>query len=419
MSSRAKQLFVRFRSPINIVAALCVVALVIVVRGRGGEVPVAEQAPTIPLVIESADEIDAGEPWTFGVTGRTGRIETDATFFEVHVAGPWGVRTLELEPTDDWLVTVPGELTQRSGVLTATVRVGDAVGSGFVEVLPLDAVDGAIPLAGPRSIVADFEHWTMVSAFPRDRYGNSVADGTETIVHVRRPDGSVDEAVTEVEHLLSVVRVWSESLAGRTALRLDTQDATGPEVEVLEVPGPPVAVEVVDPEIPLRADGRMLVNLETDVLVDQFGNVLLDGTSGVVRMDGPLGKGTLRPFTIDGRFEFYIEAPPVPGTVTLDVEVDGVRSEPIELEFASDVSELPVDSVRTADGVRVTVGEVLSVHGGYVPDGTAVVLTVNGVEDDLDIFDGIAVFELDADDIEPGDVIAVEVLGTRVEVESP
>ena len=50
-----------------------------------------------------------------------------------------------------------------------------------ITVLPLDAVDGAIPLAGPRSIVADFEHWTMVSAFPRDRYGNSVADGTETI----------------------------------------------------------------------------------------------------------------------------------------------------------------------------------------------------------------------------------------------
>ncbi len=416
MIALVKRLFHRWRAPINVVAALLVVAVVVVIRSRGGAVPQAEQAPTVELVIETPGEIDAGDDWTFGVAGRNGPITTDAAFFEVHLTGPWGVRTLQLEPSDDWVVTVPGEHTQRTGVLAATVRIGDAAGTGFVDVVPLEAVDGAIPLAGPRSITADFEHWTMVSAFPRDRYGNSVADGTETIVHVRRPDGSVGEAVSEVEHLLSVVRVWSESLAGRTALRLDTTGATGPEVEVLEVPGPPVAVSVVEPDVPLRADGRMLVNLETDVLVDQYGNVLLDGTSGVVRMEGPLGHGTLRPFTIDGRFEFFIEAPPLPGTVTLDIEVDGVRSEPIELDFVSDVSELPVDAVRTPDGVLVTVGEVLSVHGGYVPDGTSVVLTVDGIEDDEDIFDGIAVFEVDA---EPGDTIRIDVLGTSVEVEAP
>ncbi len=416
MSGLGMRLFQRWRTALNIVAALLVVALVFVLRGQV-EAPQAEQAPTVPLVIDGPDEIDAGDDWTFSVGGRTGRIETDAEIFEVHVTGPWGVRTLELEPSDDWVVTVPAEHTRRTGVLAATVRVGDAVGTGFVEVLPLEAVDGAIPLAGPRSITADFEHWTMVSAFPRDRYGNSVADGTETIVHVRRPDGSVEEVVSEVDHLLSVVRVWSESLAGRTALRLDTTGATGPEVEVLEVPGPPAAVTVVEPEVPLRADGRMLVNLETDVLLDQYGNVLLDGTSGVVRMDGPLGRGTLRPFTIDGRFEFYIEAPPVPGTVTLDIEVDGVRSEPIELEFISDVSEIPIQMIRETGGVVVvSIGEVLSVHGGYVPDGTEVLVTVDGIESQQDIFDGVAVLDVEAD---KGETIRVEVLGTIVEVEAP
>ena len=417
MIARLKRLFLRYRTPINIVAAVTVVGLVIFLRSGGGEEATApERSPTLPIIVSGPDSVSAGEDWTFTIEGRNGALETDAEILDVHVTGPWGTRSLVVEPPDDWTVTVPGELTERTGVLTATVRVGDAVGSGFVEVVPLDAVNGAIPLAGPRSIIADFEHWTMVSAFPRDRFGNAVADGTTVLVEVRRPDGTFETVETEVEHLLSVVRVFSESLAGRTALRMNTGGATGPEVEVLEVPGPPVGVTVEVPDVPFRADGRMLVNLRTDVLVDQYDNVLLDGTTGVVRMDGPLGVGTLRPFTIDGRFDFFVEAPPVPGTVTLDIEVDGVRSEPIELFFASDVSDLPVEVERTEEGVLVSVGQVLSVHGGYVPDGTRAFVRVGGREFDAEIMDGRSELLVR---VEAGETMEIEVLGTTVEVEAP
>ena len=416
MRDRISRLIARYRTPLYIIGAALAIAAVVVLRGGASREELVDEGPTLPLVVSGPERIDAGEPWTLTIEGREGTLATDAEVLDVHVTGPWGIRTMQLAPPDDWIVTVPGELTKRTGVLTATVRVGDAVGSGFVEVVPLEAVNGAIPLAGPRSIIADFDHWTMVSAFPRDKYGNAVADGTPVVVEVRRPDGGFERVETEVEFLLAKMRVFSESLAGRTALRMNTEGATGPEVEVLEVPGPPVDVEVIVPDVPFRADGRMLVNLSTSLLVDQYDNVLIDGTTGVVRMDGPLGVGTLRPFTIEGRFEFFIEAPSIPGTVTLDVEVDGVRSEPVVLEFVSDVSELPVETERTDEGVLVSVGDVLSVHGGYVPDGTRAFLRSGELEIDAEINDGRAELLVRLD---PGETIEIEVLGTTVEVEAP
>ena len=62
---------------------------------------------------------------------------------------------------------------------------------------------------------------------------------------------------------------------------------------MLEVPGPPVEVELIEPSTPLRSDGRQLIEIRSEVLVDQFGNELLDGTVGVVQMIGPSGRGCL------------------------------------------------------------------------------------------------------------------------------
>lgn len=160
----------------------------------------------------------------------------------------------------------------------------------------------------------------------------------------------------------------------------------------------------------------MLVTVMTDVLTDSYGNVLSDGTSGVVRMAGPLGAGTLRPVSVDGRFRFVIEAPPVPGAVSVDIEVDGARSAPIELLFVSDVGELPVDATRVGDKVEVRVGPVLASGGGFVADGTVVHIRTASGEAHGDIHGGVAEMVIE---VETGETIEVEVLGTTVEEEAP
>ena len=317
-------------------------------------------------------------------------------------------------------IEIPGDLTEQTGVLSAVVVAGSGVGRATVDVLPGRAVDGIVPLAGPRSMIADAAHWTMVTAFPVDRYGNAMSDGTNVQLTVRRPAGNVELIDTTVEHLLAGVRVFSGVKAGRSTIRIDVDGATGPEVEVLEVPGPPVEVQLLEPDLTLRADGRMLVTIATAPLADAFGNVLLDGTAASAGLDGPSGTGTATAVTIDGRAEFIIEAPPTPGPVRLRAVVDGVLSEVIELDFVTAVGDLPVTASRVdVDGVslvRIDVGPVTTDLGGFVPDGT--VVSVSGVATpvSVDLRDGVASLTVDA---APGDDLILDVLGVSVRVVAP
>ena len=419
-----------------LVALLLIDVLAIGVAVRwylGRDAAPTERTSSSALDLDGPERLDAGSAWSIEITGGP----AGSSDLVIDVVGPWGVRRAQGVTMAAGVATVPGEFTTRTGRLIATVRAGGATGSIGVDIVPGVAVDGVVPLAGPRSMIADLAHWTMVTALPRDRFGNVVADGTVTEVRVRRPDGAIEVVSSEVEHLLATVRVFSRTEAGRTTVRVDVDDATGTEVEVVEVPGRPVGVTVVAPDRPLRADGRNLVTLTTGELVDRFGNVLLDGTSVTAQIDGPAGRSTLRAVTIAGRAELTVESPPRPGSMMIEVVVDGVRSEPVTLDFRSDVSELPLaverieawaDGVDHADGVDgvhevdevdrvlVTVGPVLTAHGGFVADGTEV--TVRGAEMPAVgvLRDGVVTFEVSA---EPGAIIEVEVLGTSAGAVAP
>jgi hypothetical protein len=274
-------------------------------------------------------------------------------------------------------------------------------------------------------MIADLAHWTMVTATPRDRFGNSVADGTPVTLHVRRPDGTLDVIETEVADLLSGVRVFSGTTAGRSTIRVSVDGATGPEVDVLEVPGPPAVVELIEPNLDLRADGRMLVTIATGLLEDRFGNVLLDGTAASIDMSGPTGVGTLTGVTIDGRAEFVVEAPTSAGTIELRGVVDDVASAPLALTYAPAVVAVPARVARvdgSADSqVAVEIGPVLTELGGFVPDGTAALVSAASSSGETEavtvvLRDGVGSVVFAA---ASGESVTVEVLGTRVELVAP
>ena len=329
---------------------------------------------------------------------------------DVAVVGAWGARAYT-DDLSDATITVPGEATRRSGILVAVVSTPDASGEARVRVTPGPAVDGAIPLAGPRSMVADGAHRTMVVALPVDANGNAVADGTPVGVIARRPGGDVETFTGEVHGLLAAVEVPSRTVAGQTTLRLDVSGATGTAVQVLEVPGPPIEVTLDPVTVPLRADGRSLLVLTTARLVDRFGNVLGDGTVCTLSLRGPTGVSVLRAVTIGGRATFHVEAADTPGDVTVQIEVDGVRSAPSTLTYTTAVAEFPVVVTRDSAGALLTIGPVLDDLGAYVPDGTVVTLR-RGTEvvDSGQMRDGLATFTLD---VPGGTELDLEVLGAH------
>jgi hypothetical protein len=371
-------------------------------------------APAPPPVIRRADaygiaapeQVAAGERFVVQVDG----IESSQSEVLLDVVTPYGARRITAVPLDGRAtIEVPNDLTEQSGTmrLVAHTAIGEATAS--LVVTPGTAVDRITPLAGPRSVVADTEDWTMVVLLPRDRFGNIVAEGTPTTLRARRPNGDNETIDAEVRNMLTWMRVYSGTLAGRTTVRADVGDATGAEVEVLEVAGPPVPFELLGPALDGRADGRTLVTIETEQLVDQYDNVLPDGTSVVFRTTGPAGTATEVTSTIGGRATIRIESPTVQGVVTVQAHVGEVLSEALEVPFNGDVGRFDLSAMYNPAGTRVDVGPVLSVLGGFVPDGTKVVIRSSLDEITATIDDGRVTVTIAA---AAGDTIEAELLGT-------
>jgi hypothetical protein len=383
--------------------------------------PDASPAPVIAgdvprsLAVDAPGSVDAGAGFTAVVSGAAAGDEV-----RLDLVAATGVERL-VAIADDGSTTfeVGPASTRAAGMLHVIATTDAARGDALVEVRSGSAVDGIVPLAGPRSMIADGAHWTMVTAIPTDALGNGLPDGTLVTLHIRRPDGSVETIEGTLDDLLSGIRVWSGTLAGLTTIRVDVDGATGPEVQVAEVPGPPAAVSVEPPTVPVRADGRTLLEVTTGVLADRFGNVLLDGTSARLVGEGPDGRFSLVGVTIEGRATFRLQAPITAGAVRFTVFVDGVASPEVSFTADAEVADVPVAVARTGEGeiVRVDVGPVLTVLGGEAPDGTTVTVTLpDGTSRTVQLRRGTASIELSA---APGARLVVSVLGATTEVVAP
>jgi hypothetical protein len=141
-----------------------------------------------------------------------------------------------------------------------------------------------------------------------------------------------------------------------------------------EVPGPSMPFALVPAGGPLIADGRTVQIVRTDQLRDAHGNVLLDGTAVRLVVDAPGGRRVASAITIDGRAEFNVAAPAAPGPVRLAATTDGASSAPLQLDYRAAVSAWPARLVHDGPAWAVEVGPVPLIDGGWVPDGTEVVL---------------------------------------------
>ncbi|MDH3683759.1 MAG: hypothetical protein OEV40_27875, partial [Acidimicrobiia bacterium] len=300
-------------------------------------------------------------------------------------------------------------LTDRVGVISVLVVTAAGPVDATVRVEAGSAVT-IDPLAGPRTIVADGADETMIVTVPADERGNPLPDGTPVEIGVVGPDGRRSCLAAATEAGIAAVRFRSGTLAGPLMIAAESGAATGPAVRVDQVAGSPAPFSLHIGEgqerLPTLADGHFLHRMVTSELVDEFGNRLPDGVSVDVSTESPEGPGRLVAVVTGGRAQFDIEAPALPGRVTVGATIDGVAGVPITLSFTGAVSALPVEASARDGSVVVTVGPVLDQRGAFVPDGTvATIASIRTV-----IQNGYAVAHLE--EPTPPRWVTVSVLGT-------
>ena len=318
------------------------------------------------LTIDAPSTVAAGEPIIVEVAGADhGQLVT------LTIESGYGPRSFEaLSRNSLATFRIPARDEPSAGVGLMVAQSIGRIGTATIEITPGSAVGPIDLYLGPRTVVADADHFAMLVAVPVDEFGNPVAEGTESTTLVTRPTLETEEMPAETKGLLSYVNIFSRTVTGRTRLSVDVEGASGPERSFLEVAGIPerFPLFLIDPLAP--ADGHALVRIRTSELRDAFSNALPDGTVVFLDASGVTGTRRLRSVTIDAVAEFVLEVPEQEGSVQLIATASGRQSEELTLTFESALTEIPVEASPHPDGSLIQIGPVLTTRESYVPDGT-------------------------------------------------
>ena len=289
--------------------------------------------------------------------------------------------------------------TEHSGLYRIIAEVdGSPSQLHELTVTPLEAVDPVVPLVGPRTIIADGSDFTMTVVSPTDRFGNPVVDGTVVDFDLLRPDGERTIVPEPVDRAISAILIESTTETGRMVISSSVGATEGPSNVVDQVAGVPAPFTVEADERNTLADGFTLHQVQTSELRDVFGNLLPDGVAAVFVVDDGTGISFVNSTVQGGFARAGIESPAEPLELTVSARVSGAESSPLVMQFDPAVVDVPVDATRFAAGTDLTIGPVLTERGGYVPDGTTVVVTdlsTGRPLAEMDLRGGVVDIELD------------------------
>ncbi|MFN8494571.1 MAG: hypothetical protein U0350_43620 [Caldilineaceae bacterium] len=339
--------------------------------------------PVRSLTIHAPAQIQAGEPVTITVQVEPATAQDAILLLAQGTFGLYpqiqtpvqGIVHFQLTPLQ----------TQFAGTVQWMARGGTVETRSTSTILPGPAADPILPLVGPRSIVADHEHWTMLLATPRDQFFNAVAEQSPVTFRVQHPllpnqnpATGLEVVQTRTQHLVAWAKIYSRTHAGRTLLTANSGDAYSPERTMFETPGLPIPFALTADRLTLPADGRQLVQISSEQIMDRFGNALSDGAEVTLLADmSGQDRRSLPAVTVDGRIYTTLQAPIQPGEMTVQAWLGGVSSTPLHLTFTPGPAVLPIKMkvVLEPEQINITAGPLVGQLGQFIPDAAAVTFT--------------------------------------------
>ncbi len=295
---------------------------------------------------------------------------------EVLVHGAYATLRFEMVVANgEGQLMLPAAVTQHAGVVT--IESGGQVKA--IEILPGEVATLVAPLVGPRTVVANGADQTLAVLLPTDRFGNQVADGTDTNIIWEQP-GNVDStAAPQTTDGMAWALIPSGELAGQTMVRAIAESTTetretvrAAAVRIDEVPGVVSGITLEAATTAALADGRSVVALHTGELTDRFGNILADGTLAQFIFDGPSGTGAVTGTVQNGAVHIELTAPTLPGTVIGHLNIHGVVSNDVVIDYSSAIAGFDVRLEFIGQDAVLRVDGALDPSGAFVADGTEV-----------------------------------------------
>ncbi|MBI2570295.1 MAG: hypothetical protein HYV63_25110 [Candidatus Schekmanbacteria bacterium] len=418
--------------------AEAVTTVIVAPLSPSGAVSLVPALTSVPADGESSVAIASG-----AVTDVHGNHVADGELFTVTTTmGSITSVDADFEVAGLQIATRDGSLSFmfRAGIVagTATIAVksaaGDAAGDLALALSPLEP-SGAIRIFSTTSAVdvAAAEAVAFLSEPILDAHGNVVADGE--LITLQSGDGQVDatdEAIllegTQVATVGGVISFgfFAGERAGLATITASSAAGTASGLVTLELRprGPYGAIGFGDVPAQMVADGRDSATLTSDVVRDEFGNVVADGSAITVSTTPSIGLGAdedagvtgVQRRTLAGVFAVTLTSGTKAGTVLVsatsaDTRAGGTTA--VELVagppattfvLSSDRMRLPADGAAVA---HVSSNAILDAFGNVINDREIFRVTSD-----------LASIDIDAPDDDP-QTTAVEVQSTAGRLSIP
>lgn len=298
------------------------------------------------------------------------QVERNAEFRMI-LSNAFGTSTIVPEYSSDTLTfNIPKNYSRKSGPCNWTF-IGNkiALASGVINILP--KTESKVTLEtyfGPRSITAGVQDYSMLINVTTDPFDNVFPEGTNVLFKSQFLN-TISEYNIPSKDLISWKNIYATKKSGRILVNTSFKETTSKELTTIVFPTLAENFTIEANRNHYYADGNQILKLQSDVIRDQYNNIISDGTTVNFIIEN--SKGSILKTvasTINGIAKATMLHPTEKESWKIKAYVTGAAmSNQINLNFETAISDF---NVVFSNGNRlITVGPLKSFMNQLVPDG--------------------------------------------------
>lgn len=350
--------------------------MIVVCQACQNELATNTDGETSFQLINSKSTFIAGEAIQMQFTGDT------VSRPRLWINNAFGSALLHPTAKDNKLTfSLPNTFTEKSGLCTwRLVSNHNVHASGKITIVPHAKRNVQIEsYLGPPSITAGNIDYTMLVTAPVDIYDNPLADATPISVK-KQFNTTIEEATVLLENGIAWKNLYSPIKSGRLLIAASSDQTTSKELTALVYPANATDFNIAYQSNHTYADGNQVITFSTDIIKDEFENIISDGrlvTFVITDSDGMRLHTTGT--TINGIAKGQLLHPDELAKWSITAYITGAaQSNTITLDFESALKDFSVS--YSSDGRTVSIANLQSFMEQLVPDGIPVSLEIKNDE---------------------------------------
>lgn len=306
------------------------------------------------------------------------KVSPQTQSIKLHIKNAYGTLLLNPETANKEIIfSLPRNFSRRSGACHwKLINDSQTILTGEINISPNAQKETNMETYfGPRSITAGYNDYSMLVIAPTDVYDNPVIRGTEVTVKAQFLE-SINEYKVATTDLMAWYNVRSTTKSGRILVTAECNARPSKELTTIVFPSNSTNFKIFAFQDHDYADGNQILKLRSDIIKDEFENVVSDGTlvTFIIKNDKNAHLYTVGT-TIDGIVEARTLHPSQAAHWNIQAFVTGAsESVAIDVTFRTAIADY---QVYFSQGNRnIDIGPLESFMKQLVPDGILVQMDV-------------------------------------------